>query len=58
MVFVITKDDQEYFQCDECGLSYGDAATAQGCEEWCREHGSCNMDIIQYAIAVDGEDEG
>ncbi|MBI5392221.1 hypothetical protein HZB00_04430 [Candidatus Woesearchaeota archaeon] len=39
-----------YYICDECKLKYGDNALAQKCENWCRKHKSCNLEITKHAI--------
>lgn len=41
--------NQTLFQCEECGLKYKDRNIAEKCEAWCREHKSCNLEIIQSA---------
>ena len=46
------------FTCPECGMKYRDDSTslttgkewAEKCETWCREHKSCNLDIIKHAV--------
>jgi len=42
--------DKQIFQCPECGLHYGDEATAKECEAWCSEYKSCNLLITQASI--------
>lgn len=44
------------YRCPECGLGYADQAIAKQCEAWCREHKSCNLDIIKHAVR-DSEDK-
>jgi len=34
-------------QCKECGMLYKTQELALECERWCREHKSCNLDIIK-----------
>ncbi len=41
--------DKNYFKCEECGLEYAEKEWAVKCETWCREHHSCNIEIIAYA---------
>src|SRR3989344_1129878 len=41
---------KESYQCKECGLKYADRKWAAKCEEWCKKHKSCNLEIIEYAI--------
>lgn len=40
---------QKLYKCSECGLIYKDKTYAKQCESWCREHKSCNLDIIEHA---------
>ena len=39
----------QLYKCPECGLEYKEKEWAKKCESWCREHQSCNLDIIKYA---------
>lgn len=44
------KDKQRtQYKCPECGLHYEDEKIAKKCEAWCKEHKSCNLDLIMYA---------
>lgn len=36
--------------CPECGMQYREHEWAKKCEAWCREHKSCNLEIIKHAI--------
>jgi len=50
MVKIIENSKNEkLFQCEECGMKYAEKEIAEKCEAWCREHKSCNLDIIKYA---------
>ncbi|MBI2577569.1 MAG: hypothetical protein HYV77_01860 [Candidatus Wildermuthbacteria bacterium] len=40
--------DQELRQCKECGFRYIEKEWAEKCEAWCREHKSCNLEIISH----------
>ena len=40
----------EGYKCNKCGLIYNDRNTAKKCQEWCKEHKSCNLKITKYAI--------
>jgi uncharacterized paraquat-inducible protein A len=42
--------NEKLYQCPECGLKYRDPEIAKKCEAWCREHKSCNLEIIKYAV--------
>lgn len=43
------NNDKELYQCEECKLHYVEKKWAEKCEAWCREHKSCNLEIIAYA---------
>lgn len=47
--------DMTYYQCEECGLLYEDELWAARCEGWCREHHSCNLEIIRRAVGFQNE---
>ncbi|MEM2918685.1 MAG: hypothetical protein QXY62_04220 [Candidatus Altiarchaeota archaeon] len=38
------------WQCEECKLFYKEKNFAKKCEEWCKKHNSCNLEIIKHAI--------
>lgn len=38
------------YECSECRLHYRDKETQEKCEAWCREHRSCNIEIIKSAV--------
>lgn len=40
---------QKSLRCKECSLAYKDENWAKKCEAWCKEHNSCNLDIIKHA---------
>ncbi|MCP6720296.1 MAG: hypothetical protein KJI72_03210 [Patescibacteria group bacterium] len=59
MVKVIQKESgKELYQCEECGFKYEDSSTslttgkewAEKCEVWCKEHKSCNLEIIKHGM--------
>ncbi len=50
MVKIIKNQHQELYQCEDCDLKYESKEIAEKCEAWCREHKSCNLDIIKYAV--------
>lgn len=41
---------EKIFVCPECNLEYKDAGWAKKCALWCKEHHSCNLEIIEYAV--------
>ena len=46
----LDKNNKELYQCEECGMSYENNEWALKCEAWCREHKSCNLEIIKHAV--------
>jgi len=38
------------FVCEECEFSYKNRDIAQKCEDWCRKHKSCNIEITKNAV--------
>lgn len=46
--------DKKLYQCPECGLWYEDKVWKDKCEAWCKEHHSCNLEIIKHAIKNSG----
>ncbi len=40
----------EVYTCPECNLSYGDKDLAKRCEDWCKTHNSCNLEITKHSI--------
>lgn len=41
---------KQIYQCPICGFHYEDEMTAKKCEAWCREHKSCNIQIIKESF--------
>ena len=50
MVRERSENGERFYVCEECSLRYRDKETAERCEAWCRKHGSCNLEIIKYAV--------
>lgn len=36
-------------------MTYKDKEIVERCEKWCKEHKSCNINIIKYAVNKDGK---
>jgi|TARA_Y100000310_G_C20702699_1_gene831471 rubrerythrin len=49
----LTKNNNKYYICEECGFAYKDNQTAAKCENWCREKHSCNTEITKDAVKLD-----
>jgi len=39
-----------YYVCEDCKFRYKDRNMAQKCENWCKEHKSCNIEITKHAV--------
>lgn len=50
MVKQINKNKKTYYICTECNFAYKDKEIAAKCENWCREHHSCNLEITKQAV--------
>ncbi|MGB9577472.1 MAG: hypothetical protein ACPL4N_03185 [Candidatus Norongarragalinales archaeon] len=50
MVKQETRGNQQCFVCEECGVAYKEKKWAQRCEDWCKKHDSCNLEVIKHAI--------
>lgn len=54
MVGMNRKDEgdkeSKVFVCSECGYQYKEAELAKRCSAWCKEHNSCNLEIIKHGI--------
>lgn len=38
------------FACPICGFHYDDEKWAKECENWCRAHSSCSLEITKNAL--------
>ncbi len=38
------------YQCPECGLHYLNKKLAKECEDFCKEHNACSLEITKYSI--------
>ncbi len=43
-------EKNELYTCPECGLSYNKKDLAKRCEDWCKKHKSCNLEITKQAV--------
>ncbi len=55
MVKIIENQDKKLYQCEECKLKYDSEEIAAKCQAWCREHKSCNLELIKYAVDIVNE---
>jgi len=40
------------YHCEECNMIYLDRKIAYECEEWCKKHKSCNIEIIKHSLKL------
>ena len=52
MVKTTKKESRSFYQCEECGFWYKEQELAEKCEEWCRKHQSCNLEITKFAVKL------
>lgn len=52
MVKEKTVDGKTYFKCSICGFFYKEKQLAQECEDFCRAHKGCNLEITKHAIKI------
>jgi len=50
MVQEIEKEGKKYYQCEICKFSYEDKEWAEKCEDFCKEHNSCSLEITEHAV--------
>ena len=50
MKITTEKAGKRYFVCEECGFAYAEKALAQKCEEYCKKHQSCSLEITKKAV--------
>ena len=50
MVWVKNFELKPAYVCSECGFGYADARLALLCEDFCKEHKSCSLEITKNAI--------
>ncbi len=54
---MVTKEKfqgEETFACGECGMHYREKTDAEECEDFCREKGICNTEIIDRSVERSG----
>ena len=54
MTQTIQQNSKTYHQCSECKLLYPKKKFAEECEAWCREHKTCNTEIMKRAVSLAG----
>lgn len=52
MVRKIIKQGKEYFECEECSLIYLERGIAEKCENYCKAHYACSIEITKHAVKI------
>ncbi len=53
---MVKKEDRCYI-CETCGFAYIDKKKACECEDFCKKHKACNLEIIKYVVMKGGKNE-
>ncbi|MEM2707467.1 MAG: hemerythrin domain-containing protein [Candidatus Pacearchaeota archaeon] len=48
--FTPKEINEKLYVCQFCGLKYKEKVWAKKCEEWCKKHKSCNLEITKHAV--------
>jgi len=43
---------EKLFTCNECKMKYREEKLAKECEEFCRKHKSCNLELIKHTVKI------
>jgi hypothetical protein len=49
LVKTIKKNNNKLYLCEECGLAYLNEAWALKCEDYCKTHNACSIEITRHA---------
>ncbi len=52
MVKKINLENKKAYECEECNFKYKEKKFARQCEDWCKKHSSCNLEITKHAIKL------
>ncbi len=52
MVEDINLNKNDYYKCSVCSFFYKEKKLAQRCEDFCKEHKGCNLEITKRAIKI------
>lgn len=52
MVSEKIKDDKTYYLCDICKFAYETRELAQQCQDFCKAHNACSVDITKQAVKI------
>jgi hypothetical protein len=49
--------DEKTYQCIECGLHYLDENIMKQCEEFCKKHHACSIEITKNSLEAKKEEQ-
>jgi hypothetical protein len=52
MVKEINFEGKIAFVCEKCGWMYRDLNKAEECQDYCKKHNACSLELTKYAIKV------
>ncbi|MBI2105824.1 hypothetical protein HYT56_03230 [Candidatus Woesearchaeota archaeon] len=52
MVKEIKKENKKYYQCEICKFYYKEKKWAEKCENFCKKHNSCSLEITRHAVEI------
>ena len=52
MVKEVIKNNKTYFKCEICNFFYKEKKWAQKCENFCKKHKSCSLEITKHSVKV------
>ncbi len=41
---------KRFFNCSHCGYLYENRELADKCEAWCKDHDTCNFEIVKDSV--------
>lgn len=52
MVRKLKRENKVLYMCEECGLVYEERIWAEKCEEFCKKHHACSLEITKHAVST------
>jgi len=52
MVKEVIKNGKKYYECEECKFYYKTKEWAEKCEEFCKKHNACSIEITKYSVSI------
>ncbi len=52
MVREIFQNEEQYYICDVCNLSYKERSWAEKCQDYCTKYSACSLEITRHATQM------